>query len=71
MNGRCTNCGQACKAVIIDFGIGTYEFWGSREVDIQESAVSPCCEAPVTLNDGSLITVKQIKEAEQTFYAEF
>lgn len=45
--GYCAACGKECVAGIIDEGIGSYEFWGSKGVDIQLSEVSDCCEAKV------------------------
>lgn len=41
----CASCGLAAEFKEMDFGIGSYEFWGvvGRHVDIQ--VVSKCCEA--------------------------
>ena len=45
--GICSECGNACEVTMIDFGIGAYEFWGSREVHTDFRPASPCCEAEV------------------------
>ena len=42
----CSECGSSCLCKALDFGIGGYEYWGSRGTDIQLEAVSDCCEAP-------------------------
>jgi len=46
-SGYCAHCGDACTATFIDEGIGHYEYWGAKGVDIQLVEVSPCCEAEV------------------------
>lgn len=43
----CGECGQPCKSSIVDFGIGSYEFWGQRGVDRNEQLASDCCEGEV------------------------
>ncbi len=40
----CAFCGKECDTKEVDFGIGSYEFWGARGVDIQLCEVSSCCE---------------------------
>lgn len=40
----CANCLKECNVVTIDEGIGVYEYWGSRSVDIRLVDVSDCCE---------------------------
>lgn len=70
MNGTCTACGQPCKVGIIDNGIGAYEFWGDKCVDIQLEAVSDCCEAPAVNSAQDEITVREVKEyqMQDNFY---
>lgn len=41
----CNNCDQPCDAVEVDFGIGPYEYWGSRGNDVRKEVVSSCCNA--------------------------
>jgi hypothetical protein len=43
----CSACGNSCTPIMVDFGIGYYEYWGATGVhrDIQE--VSDCCESGV------------------------
>jgi len=48
----CGECGLPCKAVIIDFGIGPYEFWGAPGIDIDNRLVSDCCNAEMYFDIG-------------------
>lgn len=41
----CEECQEECKVVSEDVGIGPYEFWGIRGVDIRIIPVSDCCGA--------------------------
>lgn len=41
----CESCGQPSETTEVDFGIGSYEFWGSPGVDVNIQTVSCCCEA--------------------------
>lgn len=43
----CNECKQECKGKWVDFGIGSYEFWGARGIDTRMAFVSECCEADV------------------------
>lgn len=43
----CPLCGYDGPAVKLDFGIGTYEFWGTKCVDRREAWVCPRCETPI------------------------
>ena len=61
MNGICTNCKESCKVELIDFGIGSYEYWGAPGYDINIQAVSNCCEALVINSHKNIITVKDVK----------
>lgn len=47
LEGHCRNCGKPCRAILVDMGIGPYEFWGARGVDKRMVPVSPCCEEDV------------------------
>lgn len=40
----CGHCEDPCKGVIVDFGYGSTEFWGSVSHDTNEQFVSQCCE---------------------------
>lgn len=44
----CTACKQECEVEVIDEGIGAYEYWGAKGVDIRLVEQSQCCEADVT-----------------------
>jgi len=46
-SGICDECGEACQATPVDFGIGPYEFWGDRGTHRDIHMLSPCCEAAV------------------------
>lgn len=43
----CGECKQECEGEWLDFGIGSYEFWGATGVDIQMGYVSKCCGGDV------------------------
>jgi len=45
MEATCPDCHEECTAIIIDNGIGWYEFWGARCFDSKPEVVSNCCEA--------------------------
>ena len=65
MLGKCTECGEECNTIIIDYGIGSYEYWGAKGVDIQIEAVSDCCEAPTVDMVGNDITIQTLRDANQ------
>jgi len=46
-HGYCRECGREAAEEPRDFGIGSYEFWGSPGVHEDWQLVSPCCEAEV------------------------
>ena len=46
-SGYCRECGREATEEPQDFGIGSYEFWGSPGVHEDWHLVSPCCEAEV------------------------
>ena len=45
--GYCSECGETCQGILMDFGIGPYELWGSKQVHEDWRWVSPCCEAEI------------------------
>lgn len=45
--GICSACHKEADFSYEDFGIGSYEFWGSKETHHDWQWVSECCEAPV------------------------
>ena len=45
--GFCSECREPCEAILVDFGIGPYEFQGTKGIDEDWKWVSPCCEAEV------------------------
>jgi len=48
MKGKwCGSCKEECDALVVDMGIGHYEFWGQRGHDSKECYVSDCCEGTV------------------------
>lgn len=44
-DGYCESCGHPCQPIIIDLGIGPYEFQGTRGIDHDYVVVSDCCES--------------------------
>lgn len=42
----CEACGEGVDPVVVDFGVGAYEYWGSKGVHRDLQVVSPCCDAP-------------------------
>jgi hypothetical protein len=40
---------------MVDFGIGSYEFWGAPGNDVQWCYVSECCEADMVDENGVTI----------------
>lgn len=46
-DGVCPDCGQECQFVVVNNGIGWYEYWGAKYYDDKPEAVSDCCEVPV------------------------
>lgn len=46
----CSCCGQPADTREVDFGIGSYEYWGSTGFDSNVQTVSSCCEAPMMEN---------------------
>lgn len=51
--GWCESCQQPCTGVWVDTGIGAYEYWGEKGVDVCWSVVSHCCGADVLDRDPS------------------
>ena len=41
---KCPSCGEECRGIWVDFGIGAYEYWGATGVDSRLVFVSDCCE---------------------------
>ena len=46
----CSACGEVAEGTSVDFGIGAYEYWGSKGVDRNVQWVSRCCEASLLEN---------------------
>ena len=40
---RCSECKELCDTEELDFGIGSYEFWGAPGCDSNIQEVSTCC----------------------------
>jgi hypothetical protein len=45
--GYCNECGDWCEGILVDFGYGAYEFWGTKGFHEDWHWVSPCCEADI------------------------
>lgn len=44
----CTACKKECVVYVVDEGIGAYEYWGAKGVDVRLVPYSSCCDAEVT-----------------------
>ena len=47
---RCPDCHEMCEAIVVDNGIGPYEFWGAKGWDSKLEVVSNCCEAQLDIS---------------------
>ena len=47
----CCECKEACSVRWEDEGIGSYEYWGAKGIDVDWQAYSDCCDASVTDED--------------------
>lgn len=56
--GYCEDCGQPCTAVLVDFGHGWTEHFGSRAYDTNKQWVSDCCDAPIYEDEDMTIEVE-------------
>ena len=56
---RCPDCHEMAEAIVVDNGIGSYEFWGQKCFQSSPEVVSNCCEAPLE------ITPFELKEEEE------
>lgn len=59
----CTSCGKPCRVILIDTGIGAYEFWGDKCVDKRIEAVSACCEDIAVDSQGNDITETMVRNS--------
>lgn len=41
----CKECNKECRVITVDFGIGSYEYWGAPGYDSRPADVTDCCEA--------------------------
>jgi hypothetical protein len=51
MKSYCAECHKECDTVELDYGFGSYEFWGARGTHSNIQTVSTCCEADVLSKD--------------------
>ena len=61
----CEDCHGACEGTYVDFGIGTYEFWGAKGVDRQVAWASECCEATVLWPSGHRAEPPDTRDEDQ------
>ena len=45
MRTICPDCGKECQVIVVDQGIGWYEYWGAKGFDFRPEVVSDCCQA--------------------------
>ncbi len=50
----CPDCKEPCEPIVVDGGIGAYEYWGQKCFDSRPEVVSNCCEAPLEINTWEL-----------------
>jgi hypothetical protein len=62
MKATCSECQEECNVVVVDEGIGAYEYWGATGVDIKLVAVSTCCEADALDEKGRVIKHWEVPE---------
>jgi len=55
-SGICSECGREVTCVEKDFGIGPYEFWGSKGEHHDYQCVTPCCDAEVVEGEEHLVS---------------
>lgn len=60
----CEECGKECEPVSVDFGIGSYEYWGAPGVHHDYQDVSPCCEAGM-VEGGETVVRRSIHTARK------
>lgn len=46
----CADCCRPAEGHLVDFGIGPYEHFGQRGVDVNKQWVSTCCDAEIVEN---------------------
>ena len=63
----CAECREECQGNWVDFGIGSYEFWGQKCHDSRWGYASTCCEAEVIKN-GRLYEGPEPDEGDQADY---
>ena len=51
-NYICSECGEENEGQLLDFGIGSYEYFGSRGFHSDVQFVSTCCEADLLDDTG-------------------
>jgi len=56
-SGICTCCGDQCEGMLVDEGIGSYEYWGAKGVHHDWVCVSRCCEAPIAEEGGIVVNI--------------
>ena len=49
--GWCAECHEHCYGVLINDGIGSYEYWGQKCRDDHWISVSNCCNAEILAHD--------------------
>jgi len=54
-SGVCESCGLPCESTVVDEGLGSYEYWGSKGVHHAYATVSDCCSENILEGSGKLI----------------
>ena len=64
----CSACGDITEGEFMDFGIGAYEYWGSKGFDRNVQWVSKCCEAD--LLDNTPVKTNATPPSKDDYYDE-
>lgn len=52
---RCPDCHEMAEAIVVDNGIGYYEYWGAKCFDSRPEVVSNCCEAYLDIHPSEVV----------------
>lgn len=63
----CTKCKEPCQAILYDYGIGHYEYWGATGNDVRLEVVSLCCDAPVVDDNDNIVLPKTKQPTNLTY----
>lgn len=59
---KCPNCGKEVEGQWVDTGIGSYEYWGSKDTDIRNEFICENCNETLETEDSYADYVSDMKE---------